>query len=86
MWAILTIAGFGLELRTRSQIKPVPSLADFYGYQGRFPWLSTLAPQLLATAFLVYAVLRPEQGFIQLELSQLVDSLGPRLGSRMPGT
>ncbi|RSN03111.1 hypothetical protein DMB42_35365 [Nonomuraea sp. WAC 01424] len=72
VWAILTIVGFGIELRTWRQIAPVPRLAVFYGYQGRFQWMRALAPQVLATAFLVYAVLRPEQGFIQLELGQLV--------------
>ncbi|MEU4407536.1 DUF6185 family protein [Streptosporangium sp. NPDC023963] len=72
VWAILTIVGFGIELRTWRQIRPIPRLALFYGYQGRFPWMRTLAPQILATAFLVYAVLRPEHGFIQFELGQLV--------------
>lgn len=72
VWAILTIVGFGIELRTWRQLRPVPRLAVFYGYQDRFPWIRTLAPQILATAFLMYALLRPEQGFIQLELGQLV--------------
>ncbi|MED7928853.1 DUF6185 family protein [Nonomuraea sp. LP-02] len=72
VWAILTIVGFAIELRTWRQISPAPRLAVFYGYQGRFPWIRALAPQILATVFLAYAVLRPEQGFIQLELGQLV--------------
>ncbi|GAA3572023.1 hypothetical protein GCM10022419_061120 [Nonomuraea rosea] len=72
IWAILIITGFGIEYTTMRRLSPGITLARFYGYEGRFQGLRTLAPQLLAVAFLVYAILRPEQGFIQFDPGQLM--------------
>lgn len=72
MWAVLTLTGFGLDLTVWRRHGSVPSLRVFYGSRDWVDSLPNLLPQLLAFAFVVYATISPDQGFIQLDPSQLM--------------